>query len=147
MGVAQAQYMAQRISSPEEEPEPENPAFVAVPCDQSTQSTQTQRLPVSLPTEVFTASALTRNGAIYIVWLLPDSPWGPHYFAGVHFGRQVWSGLRDLLHGGQYLSGRDHLRRTTADPTRSPLRAAITLYLSEAELHGSPAEVQLFLWL
>eukprot|EP00971_Amphidinium_carterae_P151426 3002273-Amphidinium_carterae.2 len=140
--VAQALFKARRTF--EEEPEPETPATSAIAC---CQATQTQRVPIALPSHYFTAGALTRDVVPYVVWRLGDCPLGEHHWAGVHFGREVWSGLRGVLATADYHSGRDRLRRVAPQARASPLRAACTLYLSEASQHQSPRDIQLFLWL
>eukprot|EP00971_Amphidinium_carterae_P319469 6349108-Amphidinium_carterae.1 len=109
------------LRPPEEEPEPENPATSAVVC---CQATQTQRLPIALPNHYFTAGALTRNVAPYVVGRFGDCPFGEYHWYGVHFGREVWSGLRGILATFEYQAGRDRLRRVAPEASVSPLRAA-----------------------
>eukprot|EP00971_Amphidinium_carterae_P021353 421302-Amphidinium_carterae.1 len=55
------------------EPEPELEAGPSTSC----RRTQTHRLPTPLPCALFTVSDLNRDAALYIVWRLEASPFGP----------------------------------------------------------------------
>eukprot|EP00971_Amphidinium_carterae_P063926 1265343-Amphidinium_carterae.1 len=52
----------------------------------------------------------------YIVWTLPGADKGDTYWCGLHLGENSWLGLQQCLCDGQYLSGRDRLRRLVGEP-------------------------------
>eukprot|EP00971_Amphidinium_carterae_P004340 86653-Amphidinium_carterae.2 len=98
--------MAQ-IPTVSEEPEPELEAGPSLSCCAS----QTHRLPILLPAQLFTVTALTRDAVVYIVWRLNGSPFGKTAYTGLHLGEDVWLGLRSLFVDCVYQAGRDHIRK------------------------------------
>eukprot|EP00971_Amphidinium_carterae_P232087 4605798-Amphidinium_carterae.1 len=117
-----------------EEPEPEQSSRVDV-------GTQTESLPIE-----FTLShhhvRIYAPHRVYIIWRLGAS----HLWAGVHFGEPGWSGVRRLLIGGTYCSGRDILCRQQGEAGRDLLSRAVETYLAEHRRHGAPAVCRLYYW-
>ena len=89
---------------------------------------------LSLPAPEQAALAEARG---YAVW---SAPGAQAAVVGVHFGAGCWHCVVRRLAGGQYRSGRDHLRGATG------ITAVLALYHSERRRWGAPREPVIFYW-